>query len=703
MKTNKNTKPSSINNRTKFRNTCGIKDSRVLRIFKVVMWSAKTYRPHYAKKDFLDWIAPYFQKLDRLILTRGLKEAVRYSKESRIYFLDLLSRDPDAVVKDKFLISRYGKKMLNLVSVDNPQIMSIVMTVLYSTRSLTAKPIVDLGSVVNPLGGTFKTPEHQTIKKFWKLLKTSDRQIRMKLIPNSVRWRNYHFTTKSGPAGHAMKYSTRDLFALPDTLVASIGIVGGKRLKENMNLLLNTQPAEFLKEYDNKPFRRIVAIPDKELKSRNIAILDYFSQTCLKPLHEFLFKILRRIPQDCTFDHGQAFTKSTGWSIYYSIDLTSATDRFPRAYTEEILRVRFGDQYVEAWTDIMVGYPFTTPDKGEVKYSVGQGMGAYSSWATFALSHHYVLFEQCEKLGIPWSSAPYCLVGDDLIIGHDLLAQNYMERMRSMGVELSPQKTHISPIMFEFAKRWWCKGQEITGFPIDSVLENLNKYTLLVGNLLNERKKGYKVDNGLTEAIDTLYSHFEMPSRFRKGIRSKVGLVEHSILMLRGEIPFSQGLTTILRKDLDIPPGKQIKETVAKAIVSEVCSRLFSESMDPDGEGVLGQVAVNLVIILTSVAPSEEVTKYVRAIPILGVYSQIEEMYLRITREALDIDQLRGGDWPTFLRILTIPKSDKIFSDRNQELISVASATVVYKVLNTLEELRYLLGPGDLEDVSENP
>lgn len=50
--------------------------------------------------------------------------------------------------------------------------------------------------------------------------------------------------------------------------------------------------------------RKIVAIPDMEGKSRVIAILDYWSQTALRPLHKFLFGILRRIPQDCTFNQG---------------------------------------------------------------------------------------------------------------------------------------------------------------------------------------------------------------------------------------------------------------------------------------------------------------------------------------------------------------------------------------------------------------
>lgn len=50
--------------------------------------------------------------------------------------------------------------------------------------------------------------------------------------------------------------------------------------------------------------RVLRSFPDKELKVRTIAIGDYFSQGALKPLHSYLFRVLKRIPQDCTFDQG---------------------------------------------------------------------------------------------------------------------------------------------------------------------------------------------------------------------------------------------------------------------------------------------------------------------------------------------------------------------------------------------------------------
>jgi hypothetical protein len=86
-----------------------------------------------------------------------------------------------------------------------------------------------------------------------------------------------------------------------------------------------------------------VGIPDKEGKTRVIAILDYFSQTALKPFHEYLFRLLRKIPQDCTFDQGSFVESVRNWKdpVYYSVDLTAATDRFPIELICWVLEGRF--------------------------------------------------------------------------------------------------------------------------------------------------------------------------------------------------------------------------------------------------------------------------------------------------------------------------------------------------------------------------
>lgn len=148
----------------------------------------------------------------------------------------------------------------------------------------------------------------------------------------------------------------------------------------------------------DKILRKLAVFPDMEGKTRIIAELDYFSQASLKPLHNFLFRVLRRIPQDFTFNQDGAKEQISGWSEIFSCDLTAATDRFPLQLIKSVLSF-LPQSYTDSWESIMSGLPFRSPDKVERYYNVGNPMGAYSSWASFALAHHYIVMKACENLG----------------------------------------------------------------------------------------------------------------------------------------------------------------------------------------------------------------------------------------------------------------------------------------------------------------
>jgi hypothetical protein len=61
-----------------------------------------------------------------------------------------------------------------------------------------------------------------------------------------------------------------------------------------------------------------------------------------------------------------------------------------------------------------------------------------------------------------------------VLIGEAAIAQKYMEIMKNLGVEISAQKTHISPHFCEFAKQLIYRGVNISPFPISS-LKNCGK------------------------------------------------------------------------------------------------------------------------------------------------------------------------------------------------------------------------------------
>jgi len=125
--------------------------------------------------------------------------------------------------------------------------------------------------------------------------------------------------------------------------------MGGGKLKSYMELLLKY--SEFLNHYfRSQPglIRKLIYFSDREGKTREVAIFDYFSQTSLIPLHKYLFRVLKKIPQDFTFDQTGFERSLKGAEIYYSIDLTAFTDRFPVRLNKDLLEVRIGPERADA-------------------------------------------------------------------------------------------------------------------------------------------------------------------------------------------------------------------------------------------------------------------------------------------------------------------------------------------------------------------
>jgi hypothetical protein len=188
-------------------------------------------------------------------------------------------------------------------------------------------------------------------------------------------------------------------------------------------------------------------------KSRIIANVDWVTQTALSAIHFYLFKLLSKLPSDCTFNHKIGIKKlfvPNEKSNFYSIDLSAATDRMPRLIQAEILRNLFryidldGDSIKDNWLKIVDREYSTANTKinnnNPVRYAVGQGMGLFTSWPIMALTHHYIVNKLCNI-----SQSNYVLVGDDLLIKNDKEGFiKYLNFMNSIGVSVNMNKTLVS-------------------------------------------------------------------------------------------------------------------------------------------------------------------------------------------------------------------------------------------------------------------
>jgi hypothetical protein len=75
---------------------------------------------------------------------------------------------------------------------------------------------------------------------------------------------------------------------------------------------------------------------------------------------------------------------------HYSFDLSAATDRFPMEFQKKVVSHLIGEELSGVWAQLLIGLPFRPiwKDGADVYYGAGQPMGAYTSWAVFALCHH---------------------------------------------------------------------------------------------------------------------------------------------------------------------------------------------------------------------------------------------------------------------------------------------------------------------------
>lgn len=133
-------------------------------------------------------------------------------------------------------------------------------------------------------------------------------------------------------------------------------------------------------------------------KMRVFAMVDPWSQWLLAPIHKVIFNILKNISTDGT--HNQLKPLKAAWlgvqKPLFSMDLSSATDRLPIRLQASLLASLFDltDLEAQSWSELLVGRSYAlssrmkslTKDKtiSSVTYSVGQPMGALSSWAMLA-------------------------------------------------------------------------------------------------------------------------------------------------------------------------------------------------------------------------------------------------------------------------------------------------------------------------------
>lgn len=259
-------------------------------------------------------------------------------------------------------------------------------------------------------------------------------------------------------------------------------------------------------------------------KVRVFAMVPTWFQNLLKPLHDIIFEILSGVTQDGTFNQMAPLKgHSSKFKMSFSLDLTAATDRLPLIIQTVLMSELIGVELATSWANLLTkieysinSMKFNTYER--VKYSVGQPMGALSSWAMLALTHHLLVQISAWRVGAEkegtWFT-DYAILGDDLVIFNYDVAHEYIKVIHKIGMEIGLHKSVLSRkfTSLEFAKRIFHRGHDVSAVPFKEFFAALGGY----GNILEFARK-YNLT--ILDVAKTLGFKFKALSKINHGFHS---------------------------------------------------------------------------------------------------------------------------------------------------------------------------------------
>lgn len=318
--------------------------------------------------------------------------------------------------------------------------------------------------------GTFKGIRYQSRFKRW--LGSNAPRLR----PSDV---NIHITCKGGPNGPSAVSQAQDMACLLQSNIPYLEYVDSiygpdswlKDLFNNFSNEVITNPEPLRWKKDQPPIMaKLVFLQAPAGKTRVVYVLNWWIQQLLLPLHDSMmnhFKDETMLQNDATWDQERAVETIRRWSKegrkLSSFDLTAATDRWPALHQNMVISACFGNKVSSAWLFCMTRIPPFVKSLGKhIFYSVGQPMGAYSSWASLNLSHHLLIRWLCDELNEP---RDYMVLGDDVVIANPKVARAYKLYIKSLGVSINDMKSIIceegKPSSAEFARHVIRDGQTV--------------------------------------------------------------------------------------------------------------------------------------------------------------------------------------------------------------------------------------------------
>ena len=200
---------------------------------------------------------------------------------------------------------------------------------------------------------------------------------------------------------------------------------------------------------------RIGFIQEPGYKLRTVANPHPSIQVALSRLGNKVYDLLKHVDTDCTFNQDSAvedvqvfLNSELNTKGLMSIDLSSATDRFPLDLQLSVLN-QLKDNGILEGEDIdlfskISRSKFTMPDGSTIQWKTGQPLGVYPSFGVFALTHN--------MLAQTVDPTFFRILGDDIVI--DFEAGKRLRKLYAdLGLVISEDKSIASKTLAEFGGR----------------------------------------------------------------------------------------------------------------------------------------------------------------------------------------------------------------------------------------------------------
>jgi hypothetical protein len=672
---------------------------------KIISWAITWWYPSVENAKLIsEW---WSLKIQLWYSTRGFLWTISHIKAIKLHITRYICGEPLLTPQGSLSLREDGlpkgiSPLLDVLGTNEGK--SFVLTLLNISRCLPGTKDPDLSTITSPWEGYIPyqlqefIPEFVTMYNFPKF----ESEFTLSDLINS---------NKSGPIGVTTPTSVLQTHQVSDKMKNELVLLTGG-YPEPLNIMGRIIPniPPILKPIEkwagpvNKWFgtlckafharrpefvtylRKLSIVNDPEGKARIICIFDYWSQMALKGVHQYGFNLLRLIPEDRTFDQDPFKINKEG--PYYSIDLTAATDRFPLKLQEMLFKELSSDAVARAWSSLLTDYEVYVPwENRTVKYCAGQPMGAYSSWAIFALTHHLVVQYSAKAVGETTPFKDYMLLGDDIVIANKAVSEKYCEILSVLGVGISTNKTHASQHTYEFAKRWVSHGYEISGIPLRGLMSSWKKYHLLVPMIYSiiERTPARHFNN-VPGLLYDLYVTMGTPYKQAKSFSNraaefsavwkylKTGNTEEIMFLIKKNdtswFPFPNNGTADAKEYLDW--------LLERTLIREIMQR----NEDTKGFLIGFQNRMKTFFAEVSVNQGDDFTNDIYPImPYHPVWQSCQAESGKMNEKLSLIIKMKA--WRELLEIVTIPDPTLIFQDRSNVKISQGVAKFAKDLFKT--------------------